>query len=48
MMNYKAIALAAIIDIAITKPALAQRFNYLQGTFSDGDWNVNLYLSNIL
>ena len=53
-MNYRAIALAtiigistpAIINLSISQPALAQRYNYPQGTFSDRDWNVTLYFSN--
>jgi hypothetical protein len=53
-MNYKAIALAtilgiatpAIIDVATTKPVLAQTFNYPEGTFADRDWKVSLSYSN--
>lgn len=53
-MNYKAITLAtilgiatpAIIDVAATKPALAQTFNYPRGSFADKDWKVFLSYNN--
>ncbi|MBD2145350.1 hypothetical protein [Sphaerospermopsis sp. FACHB-1194] len=53
-MNYKAITLAtilgistpAIIDVAMTQPALAQKFNYPKGNFADKDWEVSLSFDN--
>lgn len=53
-MNYKAMTLAAIlgistpaiIDVAMTQPALAQKFNYPKGTFTDKDWRVTLSFDN--
>jgi hypothetical protein len=53
-MNYKAMTLAAflgistpaIIDVAMSQPALAQRYNYPGGTFADQDWKVRLSFNN--
>ncbi|NET01343.1 MAG: hypothetical protein F6K62_12460 [Sphaerospermopsis sp. SIO1G2] len=53
-MNYKAITLAtilgiatpAIIDVTTTKPALAQTFDYPDGTFASKDWKVSVSYSN--
>jgi hypothetical protein len=53
-MNYKAMTLAAflgistpaIMDVVMTQPALAQRYNYPAGTFADKDWKVSLSFNN--
>jgi len=53
-MNYKAIVLATIIgltspvmiDLARSNQAIAQTFNYPEGTFADRDWTVSLSFAN--